>query len=410
MNLQTLEFIVNDQREYFRAKDTGVKRSVDFDKYLNTNQITIITGVRRCGKSTLMLQIARLFDDYHFITFDDERFVNFTVDDFQQLMLVLHKRSDAKILFFDEIQNIPQWERFVRRLHDTGYKLFITGSNANLLSSELGTHLTGRYLKINLFPFSFKEFLLLKNIETNPATTARIAEILKTFDEYLQNGGFPEFAKNTDTEILKRTYEDIIYRDVIARYQISEIKSFKQVAAYLFTNIAKEFSYQAIAGATQIKSATSVKNYIYYLETVYLTFELYKYDFSLKKQYVSNKKIYAIDSGLRNTISFLFSDDKGRLLENIVYIELLRHGKTVYFFKDKNECDFIIEERGVITEAIQVCWDLSPENLIRETNGLTDAMEKFNLKIGKIITYNTEDTHQENEKTIEIISIWKWLL
>ncbi|MFW6222308.1 MAG: ATP-binding protein [Bacteroidota bacterium] len=165
MDIDLIQIIVNDQFEYYQNKHTGIPRDVDFVPYYKSGHIVVITGIRRSGKSTLMLQLAKKYNDYHYITFEDERFAGFTVDDFQQLLTILHKRSPAKILFFDEIQNIPEWERFVRRVHDQGYKIFISGSNANLLSSELATRLTGRYLKIELFPFSYKELLMFQNIE-----------------------------------------------------------------------------------------------------------------------------------------------------------------------------------------------------------------------------------------------------
>ncbi len=410
MNTNTLQLVVNEQNENFKSKQTGVIRDLKTQNYIEATQITIISGIRRCGKSTLLLQLSRHFADYHYITFDDERLVDFTVADFQELMTILHKRSASKVLFFDEIQNIPTWERFIRRVHDQEYKIFITGSNANLLSSELATHLTGRYIKIELYPFSFKEIIKAENIDYKALTTQKIALILSNLDKYLQNGGFPELYYAENKEPLQRIYEDIIYRDVIARYKIQEIKSLKQISNYLMTNLAKEFSYQNLANVLQIKSSTTVKSYIEFLESVYLIFEIYKYDYSLKKQYVSNKKIYAIDNGLRNTVSFKTSSDIGRLLENVVFIELKRRQKNVFYFKEKNECDFIVEQNGYITDIIQVCYDLNEENSTREFAGIMESASIFNLSKGTIITYNIEETITQNEIEIRKIPVWKWLI
>jgi len=357
-----------------------------------------------------MLQFSQQFSDFHFVNFDDERFLNFEVDDFQTLMTVLHKRSESKIVFFDEIQNIPFWERFVRRLHDQNYKIFITGSNANLLSSELSTHLTGRYLKIELYPFSFIEYLNFKNIDFKNLTTQKISNILINFDEFLNFGSFPEWLKNKNTESIQLIYENIIYRDIITRYKIQEVKTFKQISQFLMTNIAKEFTYQSIAKSLEIKSNSTVKNYIEFLESVYMMFEIYKYDYSLKKQFVNTKKIYTIDNGLRNRVAFMFSADLGRLFENIIFIELKRRQKNVYFFKNKNECDFIIEESNCITNAIQVCYMLDESNEKREINGLLEAATFFKLNKATLISYNTETTKIIENISINIIPAWKWLL
>lgn len=410
MNLNQIQLVVNDQAELYREKDRGITRDINFKPYFTSDQIVIITGIRRSGKSTLMLQLAQNYSDYHYVTFDDERFNNFTLEDFQSLMTVLHKQSESKTIFFDEIQNILGWERFVRRVHDEGYKIFISGSNAHLLSSELATHLTGRYLKIALYPFSFAEVLKYQGIDLQNITTRKTSLILKSFDQYLNGGGFPEWIKTQNKETLQLIYEDILYRDIIARSNIQEIKSFKQLALYLSTNIAKTFSYHSVAKTVGIKSTTSVRNYLEFLQASYLMYELYKYDYSLKKQFISNKKIYSIDNGLRNCVSFSHSSDAGRLLENMVYIELRRRRKNIFFYKGKNECDFIIEESGKITQLIQVCYHLMPENKDREISGLMEASNQLNLHAGTIITYNEEDSFTHNGVKIKLVPAWKWLL
>ncbi len=210
MNIQMMEEVVLDQNEMFAARSGYISREVNFEQYKKHNRIVVISGIRRCGKSTLLRQFADLYEEYHFVNFDDERLINFTVDDFADLMVLFKKRSDAKVIFMDEVQNIDKWERFARRLHDEGYKLYITGSNSKLLSSELGTHLTGRYAKIELFPFSFREYLDFSNIKHTPYSSQVKAQLLKHFDLYLKNGGFPEYLKYDDREFLSRTYEDII--------------------------------------------------------------------------------------------------------------------------------------------------------------------------------------------------------
>lgn len=410
METNLLQLVVNEQFENFNSKSRGIPRDLDLSNYLETDQIIIITGIRRCGKSTLLSQIASKYEEFHYLTFDDERLIQFEVDDFQKLMTVWHKRSESKVLFLDEVQNILQWERFVRRVHDQGYKIFLTGSNAQLLSSELSTHLTGRYLKIDLFPFSFFEIIQPQNITFNAPTTHVQAKIMATFDQYLTEGGFPEWYKSGNAETLQNIYDNILYRDVIIRYKVQEIKILRLISNFLMTNIAKVFSYESIAKMVQVRSTTTVKNYTFFLESVFLLFEVYKYDYSLKKQFVSNKKIFAIDNGLRNQVAFKHSSDKGRLLENLIFIELKRRRKNVFYYKEKNECDFVLEQNNIITEIIQVCFQLNSENESREFKGLVEAAQIFNLRKGLIITYDQEINVVINNVEIQVFPAWKWLL
>ncbi|MEK7202729.1 MAG: ATP-binding protein [Patescibacteria group bacterium] len=406
-----LEKIILDQAKTFKEKNSGVAREIDFKKYLKTEQITVISGIRRSGKSTLLKQFSNYCPNYYYLSFDDERLIDFSVSDFQNLMVVFQKQFYSKTIFLDEIQNVQKWERFTRRIFEEGYKIFITGSNAKLLSSELATHLTGRYYKIELYPFSFKEFLKFNKVSYNKVTSEKEAEILKKFDNYLENGGFPEYVKTKNQESLKQIFEDIVYRDILARFRIREVKNFKLLVNYLFTNFTKEINYNFLKNFLEFKSATTVKNYIEFMREGYLAFELFKYDYSLKKQYVSNKKIYVIDNGVRNAVAFSFSKDGGKLLENLVFLELKRRGEEIFYYKGKKECDFIIKKGVQIREAIQVSQSLADfETEKREIDGLLEAMEKFKLKKGLIITESLEKEKIIKSKKIKIVPAWKWLL
>lgn len=414
INANFLEKVILDQAQVFQEKEAGFARDLDFEKYFKTKQITVISGIRRSGKSTLLKQFSRHYPSFYYLNFDDERLIDFSVADFQTLMVVFQKLFPAKVILLDEIQNIPAWERFARRIFEEGYKIFITGSNAKLLSSELATHLTGRYLKLELYPFSFKEYLGFRNVlDGGPVqmTSKKEAEILRLFDGYLQEGGFPEFVASGQKEVVAQIFEDIIYRDLLARFKIREIKNFKLLVNYIFTNFTSDMSYNAVKNTLGFKSATSVKNYIDFIQESYLAFELFKYDYSLKKQYVSNKKMYVIDNGLRNAAAFSFSEDRGKLLENVVFLELKRRGKDIYYYKDKKECDFLIKEGTKIKQAIQVTQGLdNAKTEEREIAGLIAAMEEFNLKTGLVITQNQEEERKINGKLIKIIPAWKWLL
>ncbi len=409
--LSLLQEVVADQLKSFKLKNIGVIRNISFKKYTKTKQIVVISGIRRSGKSTLLAQFSKKYKNFYYINFDDERLIDFSVDDFKDLMLVFQKLYSSKIILLDEIQNIDKWERFVRRIHEEGYKIFITGSNAKLLSTELTTHLTGRYVKIELFPFSFKEFLNYSNINYQKKDSPTKVKIIKKFDYYLKNGGFPDFIKYKDKEFLQRLYEDILYKDLLIRFKIKETKLFKQLASFLFTNFTKEISYNSLKNSLGFKSVTSVKNYVEFMSESFLIFELYKYDYSLKKQFVSDKKIYTIDNGLRNIIAFSISKDQGRMLENLVFLELKRRNKEIYYYKGKKECDFLIKQGTRIVDTIQVSKNINVDDKNnREIEGLLEAMKMFNLKQGKIITYFQEDTIKINKYKISLIPIWKWLL
>ncbi|OGC08955.1 AAA family ATPase [candidate division WOR-1 bacterium RIFCSPLOWO2_12_FULL_45_9] len=407
---EKLEEIIADQLKAFKAKDFGVKRGVDFQKHLKTNQITVISGIRRSGKSTLLFQFSKEFERFYYVNFDDERLVDFTLEDFDTLMLVFHKLYHSRVVFIDEVQNVERWELFVRRIYEEGYKVFVTGSNAKLLSSDLATRLTGRYFKIELYPFSFKEYLNFEKVDYGKKDTLTRSKILRNFSDYLTEGGFPEYVRHREAEFIKRIYEDVLYKDLLVRFKVKETKSFRELAGFLFSNFTKELSYRSLKNFLGFKSITSVKNYIGFMQESYLIFELLKYDYSLKKQFVSDKKIYVIDNGMRNAVAFSFSEDSGKMLENLVFVELKRRAKEVYYYKGKKECDFIIREKGKITEAIQVTQRIEVDNETRELGGMSEALERFRLKTGLIITEDQAGEKKIGSKKIKIMPAWKWLL
>lgn len=411
MDTLLLQQVINDQRKLFSKKDRGILRDFVYKKYYDTKQITVVSGVRRAGKSTLLLHFSDNFENFHFISFDDERFLHFDSDDFNLLLIEFKKNNNSNVIILDEVQNINNWERFVRRLYDEEYKIFISGSNAKLLSSELATHLTGRYFKKELYPFSFKEYLIFKGIDFKIIDTDTISQVLLNFDYYLENGGFPEFVKYNDSEYLQRIFEDIIYKDIIVRFNIRNVNNFKNLVTYLFNNFTKEFSYNSLADILGVSSTTSVREYISHLCESYLVFEIHKFDFSLKRQYLSNKKIYVIDNGLRNAVSFRLSPDKGKLLENLIFLELKRRFCEIYFYKTKNnyEIDFLVKNESF--QIIQVCYDISSQTTRnREIRAIQSAMDELNINDSYLLTYNTRERLNYNNKLINIVPAWEWLL
>jgi len=406
-----LKEVLADQLKRFTNQDPGIPRRIDPEQYRNKDRIVVISGVRRSGKSTFLKQLSLGFPSFLYLNADDDRLIGATTEDLASLLFIWEELyPGVRTVFFDEIQNIPGWERIVRRMHDEGYRIFLTGSNAQMLSSELGTHLTGRYIRIELFPFGFDEYCTFHQVSWNPSgihTTSESAAALRLFSQYIDDGGFPEYLKDPDPEILQRTFDDILFRDVIARYGIREIKSFRLLCRYLYTNMTREASLTSLASVVQMKSPVSLKNWIRYLEDTYLIGSLSPYEYSMKKQLSRNQKYYGIDTALRNAVSFRFSDDHGLLLENIVWLELRRRGYELYWLKGENECDFIAFKQGKMSMAIQVCWNLSDENQEREFSGLMEACTSFHGSTGYLLTLHQEDSP---EGGIRVMPVWKWIL
>ncbi len=388
----------------------------EIENAFETPFIQIVSGIRRCGKSTIIQQIRQINKDKnYFINFDDNRLYNFEIDDFEKLNeAFLELFGEENTYYFDEIQNIDGWERYVRRLYNEGKKIFVTGSNAVMLSKEFGTHLTGRNIQIELFPFSFKEFLRWKKIEIKKNdfhSPVIIAKIKNVFFEYLKVGGLPEFIQTSNYNFLKSLYNDILYRDVIARYNIRNEKTLIELLHFLISNISKEISYNSLKKMLGLSNAITVKEYINHFEQSYLVFNINKFDYSLKKQLTNPKKIYVIDTGLANSISFKFSDNMGRQLENVVFLQLKRLGNEIYFHRGKYECDFIIREKDRIIKAIQVTQTLFDDKTReREILGLVEAMQEYNLEKAIILTAEEKESITIDDLSIEVIPIWEWLL
>lgn len=398
---ETLRAIVRTQRKELALFEYGVERERLKEIDIEIPLAIILSGIRRCGKSTLLRQIRRKLKNFYYFNFEDPRATNFEVQDFQKLDDVFFEEfGRAGHYFFDEIQNASKWELFVRVLLDKKKHVIITGSNASLLSKELGTRLTGRHLRYELFPFSFKEFLKL----------AGKGPSIITFEAYLTRGGFPEFLKVQKAGILQELFNDIIIRDIVSRHKIRSVKTIQEMALYLLTNIGKEFSYNGLKRLFQLGSTSSAVSFVSYFEDGYLLFTVPKFDYSLKKQLVNPKKVYSIDNGLSNMNSASFSEDKGKMLENVVFLGLRRKYKDIFYFREKCECDFVVKEGTKITKAIQVCYDLNEDNKNREISGLTEALEAFQLKEGLILTYNQTDELQIGNKTIKVLPVWKWML
>jgi len=408
--------ILQQKNQEYKIKETTLREKLpEIKKWIKKdNRIIIITGLRRSGKSTLLRQIMYNNNNFSYVNFEDERFIGFKAQNFERLNEVLIEvYGENSLYFFDEIQNIDKFETFVRRLQDQDKKIILTGSNATMLSRELGTHLTGRYKSFSIYPFSFREFLNYKNItldDTSMYLTGKKVQIIKLFQEYLSKGGMPEYLKNEDIDYIRTTYENIIYRDIIVRYNIKKQKILRELVNILATDIASKITYNSLKNTLKLSNAITIKEYISHLENSYLFFELPKFDYSLKKQLNTPKKIYIVDPMFHMLCGMNYSKNKGRILENMVFIDLKRAGHEIFYYENKKECDFVIKDKNTIKDAIQVCYSLNKDNKKREINGLIDAMDKFKLKKGILLTNEQEDELSINNKKITVSPVWKWML
>jgi len=415
---ELIKEILTEQYKKINSKEFGIERSIlsEIQKKIQLPHIIIISGIRRCGKSTLLKQIISKYYHsvkYYYINFDDERWLGFEAKDFNviyQCLLELYGTSTT--FFIDEIQNIPNFETFVRRFYDDGCKFYITGSNSNLLSKELASRLTGRYLEITLYPFDFMEFLTLKNIAVNAQSlynTPERAVISENFGKYLFMGGMPEYVRFDDTDILKQVYDNIIIKDIAIRFHISKIFEMRELYQYLITNFGRKYSYTSVAKNVGLESKITVKEFISFFELTFLGKQIYKFEHSYKKQIANDKKLYIIDNAFIPLVSTATSKDKGRLLENLVFNILRKHSEVFYFF-EKNECDFITVNNNAISGIYQVCYELNELNRKREMTGLIQAMELLNLKKAFILTSDKEEEIENQDYDITIIPVWKWII
>ncbi len=381
---------------------------------LKNNLIKVIMGPRRAGKSFFALHFLSKQEKFGYVNFDDEKLIE--IRDYDEIVAAINSiYNNPKLIFFDEIQNVVNWELFANRLQRQGHNLVITGSNSKLLSKELATHLTGRHIPINIFPFSFKEFLGKKELTTH--------EIKERLESYLLHGGYPEpLTKNLDyKDYLSTLFNSIIYKDIVKRYKVRSVQGIEDIAFYLLSNITKEYSYNSLCKIAKINSPHTAEKYINYLEDTFLFFSLKRFSYKVKEQLSSNKKIYSIDNGFVYAKGFKTSPDIGKLYENVVAQELkkdeLDNKIKLYYWKNQQqeEVDFIIQENTKISQLLQVCFDIKDlETKNREVRALLKAGKELGCKRLTIITENYE-SHQnikwfDMKGVINFIPLWKWLL
>ncbi|MFH1750815.1 MAG: ATP-binding protein [Candidatus Micrarchaeota archaeon] len=415
---EQLKQVLAEQRANFLKKDLGVERealSIAAAK-LKLPHVIVITGLRRSGKSTLMRQIVRKFysdDSFYYVSFEDERLNGFDASQFNDIYEALVELfGEKKAFFIDEIQNVDKFESFVRRFYDNGFKFFISGSNARLLSKELGTKLTGRHVDIVVRPFSFNEFLVLRKFHFEKALlykTESRAALKKLFGEYLELGGMPEYLVYDDPEVLTRVYDDIVIKDIAVRHGVENVAQLRDLYRYLVANFGNKFSLNSLKKLLNFGSMNTVKAFVSYLEQAYFVSVASKFDYSLKKQLVNDKKLYVADNAFIPLLSAKTTKDDGRMLENLVQ-NVLSEKANVFYFGNGSECDFVTVEKNDLQLAVQVCWELTEENRDRELKGLFSCMDALKIKHGLVLTYDQEEELVFEGRKIQVKPVWKWLL
>lgn len=413
------QVVVEHQDEVARIRQQQwVERSVlrKSRDLLEKKWVKVIKGVRRSGKSIfahLLLKDKR----YGYVNFDDERFIGLSAADFNKILqFVLECVPHPEVLLFDEVQNIPGWELFINRLQRQGYNIVITGSNSNLLAKELATHLTGRYVPIEIFPFSFREFLLAKSFEWTPMKlykTAARAALYSFLKEYMYQGGFPELViRGYSADYLRELYDKIVSRDITNRYRVRLTYALREIAIYCHANLGENVTFHRVKDLFGINSLHTVKNHFQYLDDGYLVFLLAPFDFEYKEQIKQPRKIYTIDNGLSAAINPRFNDYHKRALENLVFQELCRRGENFAHHDIAGmEVSFVLHKQKEPNAVIHVAWSL--QDLLADKKAqkaLIKASEHLQCKNFTVITWDDETKEKVQGLTLQVVPIWKWLL
>tara|TARA_Y100000310_G_C20688645_1_gene820739 strand:+ start:2896 stop:4188 length:1293 start_codon:yes stop_codon:yes gene_type:complete len=393
--------------------------------FMNYKHAIAVSGIRRSGKTYLIFQLVKKLLNENklvmYINFEDPRFDERVdqLDILYKSFLEEYGKKEKLYFFLDEIQNISKWEKWVSSMYEKDIKFFVSGSNASLLMGEFSKSLTGRHKRIELYPLNFQQIVSYIDPELcNPKNwhnVERKSEIKRILSRYMQYGGFPEVVFNKQNDIILDYFDDIVSKDIIARHNISFKQSLKELAVLLLTNISSLHSLNSLNKTIQARSINTIKNYLMYLIDAYLIFKVPLFSYSLNKQNVNPFKVYAIDPGIRNAVSFRFSQDMGKLYENAVALELIQkgQGKNIYYWKSskQEEVDFVVRKGLNITQLIQVCYDISdPKTRKRELKALCEASKDLKCKNLLVITEDQESEELFEDTKINLIPLWKWLL
>ena len=389
-------------------------KAVKGPEWMSSSLIKVVLGPRRAGKSVFSLMLLK-GKSFLYFNFDDPALVGEKLD-LYELVDELHKfYGETKFVLFDEIQNLKGWELFANRLHRQGYNLILTGSNANLLSVELATHLTGRHLPIEILPFDFQEFLKAKNF----SKFDQKPELLKLLEQYMTFGGFPEVVtKNQHPRgYLDVLFDSLLFKDVVKRHKVRFSEQIDQLGSYLINNVSNQYSFRKLANILKFKSDVTLEKYLKYLEEAYIIFSLSSFSAKAGERLRSPKKIYTVDNGFVASKAVQHFSDNGKLMENLVFTEFVKRGfepnRELFYYKTRNgrEVDFAIMNGYEISKLIQVCYDvrnLDAEQ--REVKSLIEASDELKVDNLTVLTWDDEREVKKNGKTVKFKPLWKWLL
>ncbi|MFH0791204.1 MAG: ATP-binding protein [Candidatus Omnitrophota bacterium] len=404
------------------------------ERFLKTDEVIVLTGVRRSGKSTILLQVLHNLikekipkNNTLYVNFEDPKFYNSLsidlLDAIWQAYLEYLRPQGKVYLVLDEIQKIKGWEHWVRTKYDQkeDIKILVTGSNAELLSSEFSSVLTGRHFELTISPLDFQEFLEFKGVEIEKDKMWRLKnkKLLLDFSlQYLQLGGFPKIILTDDellrSELLSQYLNDILTKDIVERHKIKDINKLRNLVLFYSTNFTHKYTFHNIKKYIEFSlSLDSIQRFSAYLKDAFLIDFLPRFSYSLKNQMQTARKVYFVDNGMHNAAAFKFSSDLGKLLENAVFYHLKSQKKEIYYFQERQEVDFVCKKGLKITELINVCYDLEDkQTYLREINALKEAMQYFKLKQAKIITFKEKENNiiKEGDWTISVIPFYQWCL
>lgn len=408
------------EKEYLLSKNY-VKRTklIQAKKWIDSDLIKVITGPRRAGKSVFSLMLLEE-KPFAYFNFDDEIILEGKIDCDELIKEIHFIYGEVKWILFDEIQNLPNWELFINRLHRQGYNLIITGSNAKLLSQELATVLTGRHIPLEIFPFDFKEFLKAKDYQIRNEyknLPEEKAKLLRMVEEYMVSGSYPEvIVKNFNPkEYLPVLLDALIFKDVVKRYKVKFSNQLDKLASYLINNFTNLYSIRRLTNVLNFKSDITLERYLRYLEEAYLITSLSCFSYKVGERIKSPKKIYVIDNGLVLAKAIQISPDKGRLMENLVFSELLKRGfkpnRDLFYYKtrNRNEIDFVLKNGSTIKDLIQVSYQLTLENQKKEIKSLIEGSEELNCSSLTVITWDIMKEEKIKGRKIKFIPLWQWL-
>ncbi|NOR74186.1 MAG: AAA family ATPase [Draconibacterium sp.] len=385
--------ILNFQQLTFESKILKISRKLNPNYFDYYSKLLIITGVQSSGKSTLLFQLfSEEFPDALYINFDHPRFYNFDQNDLYKLDEIIEERGN-RILFFDEVQKLKEWNNYVSQKLAEGFRIVITGSDASITTVEINREFTGLINIIELFPFSFVEFSTFNSVEKNEDSVIN----------YLNKGGFPAYLISNSEDYLNQLFDDLLVRRIAVHYGIRDLRAFKRLAIHLLSNVGKLITGNQLKISLGIKTTSTVIDYLTYLESAYLFFYVSKFSYSVRKQMVNPRKVYAVDTGLITANSASFNDSTEQLLENMVFLNLRKKASELYYYADSYNCDFVVMKKNRVEKVIQVCEELKQDNLENELNGLFEAMDFFELSEGTIVTMNQTDRFKKTGKVVNVV-------